>query len=399
VDIVLELDWPMQFGAFYPPIHTPNESPTAAFHRDIEQMVRMDQLGFDEVWVGEHHSTGYELVCSPEVFLAHIAAKTQHIKLCTGVVSVPYHNPFMVATRAVLLDHLTRGRFTLGMGPGALPTDVKMFELDPMVIRNRMEEGIDTILALLRGEAVTQKTDWFTLNEARLQILPYQHPRFEIAVTAQHSANGPRLAGRLGAGMLSLNATSPSGLEGLLNHWGIVEEEGKLHGQTIDRRNWRVVAPMHIAETKEQAIREVQYGLAQWLKYMTKIGPLDLLPEDAAPEDSPYYLNESGFAVIGTPADAIAMIENLQGISGGFGTFLLFAQDWARHDATMRSYELFAREVVPHFTKQMTSLQASERIAIAARDIGVARAREARAEATRQYEAERSSRNAAARSS
>jgi limonene 1,2-monooxygenase len=391
---VHELDWPLRFGAFYAPIHTPNESPSVAFHRDIEQIVRMDELGFDEVWVGEHHSTGYELVSSPEILLAYVAAKTQRIRLGTGVASIPYHNPFMTASRAVMLDHLTRGRFTLGVGPGALPTDVTMFDLDPMVIRPRMEEGLDTIIALLAGETVTQTTDWFKLVDARLQILPFTRPSFEIAVTAQHSANGPRLAGRLGTGMLSLNATTASGLEGLASHWSIVEEEAALAGQVADRRKWRVVAPMHIAATREQALKDVSYGLGTWLKYMTQIGPLDLVPEGASPDEWPRYLNESGFAAIGTPDDAIEMIEKLLDLSGGFGSFLLFGHDWAEPQAALNSYQLIARYVIPHFTGQLQSLRRSEEIAIAARDVGVVKAREARAEATRRYQAERSARSA-----
>ena len=391
----MQLEWPMRFGAFIPPIHDPNHSPNLALHRDVELVVRMDELGFDEVWVGEHHSTGYEQIASPEVFLAYAAAKTQRIMLGTGVASIPYHNPFMTAQRAVLLDHLTRGRFMLGMGPGALPTDIAMFDLDPMCIRPRMEEGIDTIVRLLAGETVTQETDWFKLVEARLQHRPYSHPCFELAVTAQHSANGPKLAGRLGSGMLSLNATTAPGLEGLASHWAIVEEEATLSGKVADRRRWRVVAPMHIAHTREQAFEDVKYGLGAWLKYTTTIGPLDLIPEDASPDEWAHYLNESGFAVIGTPDDAIELIDKLQGLSGGFGAFLLFHHDWAQPEATLNSYQLIARHVIPHFTGQLDPLRKGEEIAIAARDVGVVKARDARAEATRLYEEERAARDGA----
>jgi limonene 1,2-monooxygenase len=389
--IMHQLDWPLRFGSFIPPIHMPDQSPTAAFHRDVELIVRMDELGFDEAWVGEHHSSGHELIASPEVFLAYAAAKTQRIMLGTGVASIPYHSPFMTATRAVLLDHLTRGRIMLGVGPGALPTDVAMFGLDPMSTRPRLEEGLDVILSLFRGETVTVKSDWFTLNEAQLQVLPYNR-EMEIAVTAQHSASGPRLAGRLGAGMLSLNATTEAGLKGLSSHWDIVEEQAAYHGSVADRRKWRVVAPMHIAETREQAMAEVKYGLPSWLNYMTKIGILDLIPDDAHPDDFGRYLTESGFAVIGTPDDAIKLIEELIELSGGFGAFLLFHHDWATRDATHKSYELIARHVMPRFTGQLDSLQRAKQIAIDARDEGVAKARAARAEATRRYEQERAAR-------
>jgi limonene 1,2-monooxygenase len=284
----------------------------------------------------------------------------------------------------------------LGMGPGALPTDVEMFNLDPMDIRPRMEEGIDTILALLRGETVTQKAEWFTLKEAQLQVLPYTYPCFPIAVTALHSANGPQLAGRLGAGMLSLNATSSGGREGLTKHWAIAEEQAAAHGSEIDRRNWRVVGPMHIAATREQALDQVRYGLAPWLKYMTKIGPFNLIPDDASPEHWASYLNDSGFAVIGTPDDAIAFIEDLLELSGGFGGFLLMHQEWAEPEAAWNSLQLIARHVMPHFTKQLPPLRRSEETAIANKERGgYARANEARTEATRKYEAKKVARDGA----
>ena len=112
------MDWPLRFGAFIAPFHPTGQNPTLALERDLALIEHLDRLGFDEAWIGEHHSGGYEIIASPEIFIATAAQRTQRIKLGTGVVSLPYHHPFMVAQRLVLLDHLTHGRVMLGVGPG-----------------------------------------------------------------------------------------------------------------------------------------------------------------------------------------------------------------------------------------------------------------------------------------
>src|SRR5207244_1353352 len=178
----------MTFGTFMAPFHRVGENPTLALERDLELIEWLDDLGFDEAWIGEHHSGGWETIASPEVFIATAAGRTRHIRLGTGVVSLPYHHPWLVADRMVLLDHLTRGRVIFGAGPGALPTDAYIMGIDPVEQRRMMEESLDAILALLRSEEpVSRQTDWFTMREARLQMRPFTRPHFEVAVAAMVS--------------------------------------------------------------------------------------------------------------------------------------------------------------------------------------------------------------------
>src|ERR1700678_2900267 len=187
----------LRFGAFIAPFHQTNENPTLAISRDLELVQLMDALGYDEAWIGEHHSAGMEIIASPEIFIAAAAERTRHIRLGTGVSSLPYHHPVMLADRMVLLDHLTRGRLMIGVGPGALPSDAFMMGIDPAKQRDMMEESLEAILLLLAGAGpVTYETDWFQLVKARLQLRPYQRPYPEIAVAAQISPAGPRAAGR-----------------------------------------------------------------------------------------------------------------------------------------------------------------------------------------------------------
>src|SRR5881398_1055536 len=171
------MERPLRFGIFMAPFHPAGQNPTLALERDLELIVRLDELGYNEAWVGEHHSAGFEIIASPEVFIAAAAQRTRHIRLGTGVSSLPYHQPLMLADRMVLLDHLTRGRVMLGVGPGALPSDAFMMGIDPMRQREMMDEGLGVIIRLMtEDEPITYETDWFTLRDARLQLKPYQRP-------------------------------------------------------------------------------------------------------------------------------------------------------------------------------------------------------------------------------
>jgi limonene 1,2-monooxygenase len=354
------MDWPLRFGMFLAPFHPVGQNPTLALERDLELVVRLDELGFDEAWFGEHHSAGYEIIASPEVFIAVASQRTRNIRLGTGVSSLPYHHPFILADRMVLLDHLTRGRVMFGVGPGALPSDAFMLGIDPMNQRDMMEESLEAILALLDGdEPVTREAAWFTLRNARLQLRPFTHPCFEVAVAAQISPAGPRAAGRFGLSLLSIGATSAGGFDVLGSHWQVMEERAAEFDTSVDRRKWRLVGPMHIAETEEQAREDVRFGLAQWVDYFERVAALPLAPGTLDPDKMIDALMETGFAVVGTPAMAIAQIERLIEQSGGFGTYLLMAHEWADREATLGSYELFAREVVPHFKGTLSSLQGS----------------------------------------
>ncbi len=338
----------MRFGIFLAPFHPVHESPSAALQRDMQLVERLDQLGFDEAWIGEHHSAGYEIIASPEIFIAAAAERTRHIRLGTGVSSLPYHHPLMLADRIMQLDHMTRGRVMFGMGPGALPSDAFMMGIDVQKQRDRMDEAIGVIVPLLRGETVTHKSDWFELCDARLQLAPYSRPHVEMYVASQVSPAGARAAGKHGLGLLSIGATSTGGFNMLAANWQIAVDKASEHGQTMQRDAWRLVGPMHIAETREKARENVRFGLADWLRYFQEVAALPLAPPGNV-DDAIDALLASGFAVIGDPDDAIAQLERLVTQSGGFGGFLQMATNWADFPATLRSYELFARYVMPRF--------------------------------------------------
>jgi limonene 1,2-monooxygenase len=346
----------LRFGAFIAPFHPVDENPTLAIQRDLEIVQLMDELGYDEAWIGEHHSAGYELIASPEVFIAAAAERTKHIRLGTGVSSLPYHHPLILADRINQLDHMTRGRVMFGVGPGALVSDAWMMGIPVHKQRDRMDESLGVLVRLLRGEEVTHQSDWFELKNARLQMTPYSRPSVEIAVASQVSPTGARAAGQHGVGLLSLGATTTAGFNALASNWAIACEQAAEHGQTMDRSRWRLVGPMHVAETREQAIADVRFGLEKWIYYFREIANLPLVPEG---DDPVKAMMDTGMAVIGTPEDAAKRIAQLVKESSGFGAFLLMDHNWAPWQAKQRSYELIARYVFPQFQSLNVNRDAS----------------------------------------
>jgi limonene 1,2-monooxygenase len=336
----------LRSGIFLAPFHPVDEDPTLAIERDLELVAHLDKLGFDEAWIGEHHSAGYEIIASPELFIAAAAERTRRIRLGTGVISLPYHNPLMVADRIIQLDHMTRGRAMIGVGPGLLPTDAEMLGVPVSQQRDRMAQGLDVILRLIAGESVDEQTDWYTLKNARCQLRPYTHPRPEFAVASTITPSGAKLAGRYDLGLLCVAATQTQAYDALDTNWRIACQEAQTHGRTMDARSLRLVGPMHIAETREQALKDVEYGLRKWIDYFGRVNPT-AAGDDLASQSPAQAMVESGRAVIGTPEDAIAQIKRLRDKTGGFGCFLMLAHNWANFERTKNSYELFARHVIP----------------------------------------------------
>lgn len=343
----------IKFGTFLAPHHPIGESPTLQFQRDLELAALLDHLGYDELWVGEHHSSGWEMIASPELFLAAAAMRTHRIMLGTGVVSLPYHHPFNVAQRMVQLDHMSGGRAMFGSGPGALPSDARTLNIDPMTQRDRQDEALGVIIRLLRGEErFDYDSDWFTLRDAALQILPLQDD-LPMVTASSISPSGMTIAGKYGIGALSIASNSSEGIQALPTQWQFAEDSAAEHGRTVDRKNWRVMMAWHIAETREQAKAEAKLGLQKWhneynVKVLGRPGAqwvddADELFEQATRSGA----QGAGAAVVGTPDDLIAAIQHLQEITGGFGVVLGFAHDWANKEATRRSWDLVARYVIP----------------------------------------------------
>jgi limonene 1,2-monooxygenase len=348
----------MRHGVFVAPLHPVDEDPHALIHRDLELMEWLDRLGYDEAWIGEHHSGGFETIASPELFIAAAVERTRNITFGTGVVSLPYHQPLMVANRLIQLDHQSRGRVKFGFGPGLLVSDAKMLGIDPKTQRDRMAQSLDVILRLMAGEVVTEKTDWFELNQARAHLWPYTPPHPEIAVASAATPSGGRLAGKYDLGMLCVAATDASGGFNVLDvNWKHACDVAAEYGRTMDRSRLRLMGPMHIAETREKARENVREGLVKYLEYARTLTPGRF--GDMVGRDPVDVMLASGHIAIGTPDDAVEVLTKLRNKQGDFGMFLQQAHDWADWNETKRSYELYARYVRPRFNNSNSNREAS----------------------------------------
>jgi len=360
----------MRFGIFMAPFHTVGENPTLALERDLELIQWLDQLGYDEAWVGEHHSGGWETIASPELFLAFVAERTRNIRLGTGVVSLPYHHPLMVANRMVLLDHLARGRVMMGVGPGALVSDAYMLGIDPPTQRARMDESLGVIMQLLTSpDPVTCRSEWFTLVEGRLHLRPYTQPHFPIAVAAVASPSGMIVAGKHGAGVLSIAANSGDRIKTKLSEfWAIAEETAAKSGKKMNRADWRLVTHAHIAETRKEAVEQARVAAGAYQRgYFEQVMGQDAYIDGPADKIIDAKV-ERGEWVVGTPDDMVAAIKRLDAESGGFGALLIQATEWGTREQVRRSYELIARHVMPQFQGSLENIVASRDWAASKKD-------------------------------
>ena len=333
----------MEFGLFLQPLHHPSQDPTEALERDLELVVLLDELGYSEAWIGEHHSTGWENIASPEVFIAAAAQRTNQIRFGTGVVQAGLHHPLVALDRMILLDHLTRGRTSFGLGiGGGIPSDLEVFGLNPEVARERMQESLDVMLRLLDGrEPVTARTDWFTLQDAQLQMRPYSKPHMQFAV-ASGDPGYVELMGRLG-GKVLLGPT-PERTEQV---FADLRAGATASGNEASREQIMLSYVMHVDESHDKALSDFKQGAIREF-YEFQVG-VNGRPE---PEDGPDAWYESYLErnIIGSPRQAIEKISQIRELAGGLGGIIFMSRDWAGTESSRDSWRIFAEQVAPKFT-------------------------------------------------
>ena len=381
----------MKFGIFMAPFHWLGENPTLAIERDLETVEWLDYLGFDEAWIGEHHSAGWENIASPEIFIAAAAERTKHIRLGTGVTSLPYHNPMMVATRLVQLDHMTRGRVNLGVGPGALVSDAYMLGIDPTTQRKRMDESLGVIKRLLtETEPITHESDWFPLRDARLHLRPYTKPHFPISAAAAQSPSGMVLAGKHGLGVLSVSVVRGGAYaRNMKDFWKIAEDTAEEYGNVMDRNEWRLVVHVHLAESKKEAMAQARERAGAYQREYFE-NTLGFQASFDGPQNQIIEsMVENGAWCVGTPDDLVEQIHRLDESSGGFGGLMIQATEWGTREQVKHSYELIARYVMPQFQGSLVSLRNSQKQSADLKDeLNVLKTRSLE-QAAKDYEAQR----------
>ena len=352
----------MKFGLFMMPVHLPEKGVERTIKEDMTTIVRADELGFDEAWIGEHFTITWENLPAPDLFIAKAFALTKTIKLGTGVVLLQLHDPKMLAHRIAMLDHLGEGRFQFGIGTGGVPTEFDFFGVAEDKRHARAAEVIDAVLKIweadgpldYRGEFV-QVASPEPIPEAglRLWLKPYTKPHPPIAV-AGVSRNSSTIEWAGEHGWIPLS-TDILPLNAMYTHWEAYSRGATKGGNPADRKVWRVCLDIHVAESNEEARNDVlHHGMARtfneyFFPLFRRMGMMELMkPEESMPDEAITvdYLLENRW-VVGDPDHCARQIRDVYDAVGGFGTLLQLTQDWDPPEKGWKSMELFSKHVMP----------------------------------------------------
>jgi limonene 1,2-monooxygenase len=354
----------MHFGLFTMPEHPPRENWTLSYDRDIDDIVYAEKLGFQEYWIGEHHTGGFENIPAPELLIAKASALTHRIRLGTGVINLPYHDPFLVAERMAFLDHLTHGRLEYGFGGGGLPTDRALFGMAAEDATPRTDEALDIIWRLLTSsEPYTHEGRYFQFANRRLQVMPYQEtPPFAIAgLTGTH--NFAKCGGRgwkpLSVYFTPITLQNNPGIPDLAAHARAIVDAAEAAGRDPRqaRADWRISREVYVSDSRNAAINELREGVERSYAYLLGLGLGALMKKDKDMPDARLtfeWMVEEIPWIIGSPEDCVRQIHELHEQVGGFGCLLINARDWVTTDRWNRSLEQFARYVMPPFLRRET---------------------------------------------
>jgi len=354
----------MRYGYFMMPMHPPGSFLADTLDLDLRQIERLDQLGYEEAWIGEHFTAEWENIPAPEIFIAAALQRTKTIKLGTGVSCLPNHNPFHLAHRIAQLDHMARGRFLFGIGSGGFIGDFQVVDIDPRSGKQRQVtvDIIDTVLKLWEDPepGTYAKGDWkFAVPEPDLDIAkhvwarPYSRPHPPIAVAGvSEKSDTLVMAGERGWIPMSINMVPTRVLK---THWQGVEQGARATGRTPSRAEWRIARTIHVAETTEQARREAIEGAPgrdfgrYFIPMMKKTGRIAGLKVDPAMPDSDIDLDylADNIWIVGDPDEVARQIRAIYDEVGGFGAVLALAADWGDEAVWDRSMRLLAQEVMP----------------------------------------------------
>ncbi len=335
---------------------------TLSYDLKLEEIVTAERLGYDEVWVGEHHTGAYENIPAPDIFLAKASALTHRIGLGTGTINLPYHDPFMVAERLAFLDHLTHGRLIYGFGGGGLVSDRSFFQLDATEASPRLREALDIIELLYRSTDHVDFTGRFwSYERRRVQVRPYQeHPQFSIA--GMSGVHNFALCGERGYAALSIYFTpvrieANPGMPDLVAQGSALARAAQDAGRDPQRArdDWRICREVYVSDSKNAAMQEIRDSLRQSYDYLFKLGLAPLMKRDASMPDADVtfdWMVDNIPWIIGSPDECRAQINELNEAVGGFGSLLFNSREWVTTDRWNRSLELFARYVSPHFRRR-----------------------------------------------
>lgn len=370
----------MQLGMFMQPVHDPKRDYTECLQHDRETIILADKLGFAECWIGEHITTTTEPITSPLVFLATLLNETRQIKLGTGVFCLAIKHPAIVAAEAALFDHLAKGRFQMGIGPGGLSSDMDLFGVTPDINRGEMvKESIDAILKIwsseppydIRGKFWNFRiSDMSRTDEFGVGVIPkpYQRPHPPLAVSIMTPDSMSAYAAGLN-GWIPISGASLVQPRYVRSHWTKYCEGAAAAGRPEpDPSIWRVARSVLVMDSDQEAedyIANPDGPFNYFYRYMlgsfTHRGAPWLIRPDGREDDESVDWHDCALSQLacGSPKTVLDKLVWLRDVVGDFGTLTVTAHEWDDPAIHRRSLTRLVEEVMPRFEQHMAALRAA----------------------------------------
>ena len=355
----------MKYGMFIMPFHDPVKPAAQCHDEDLELIVRCEELGFTEFWIGEHHTMKYENIVLPEAFIGKALAMTHTIRLGTAPTCLPYHHPAHVASRLAFMDQLSHGRLNLCFGPGSVTTDLELYKIDPKLNSAMAAESAEMILQIwsqdppyhLKGRFweidLEENVDHDTLIGYIHKPLQQPHPPIGAPGMSMNSST-MKTAGEKGWFPISANI-SPGNV--VADNWRVYEQAALDAGRTPNRDDWRICRSIFLADSKEEAATKVRNNsLGRGFEYLGGLFDQGLgrkmLKRDPDLPDSQcnldYLMTEQ--IIHGDVDEVVRRLDVMRAETGDFGTLILMGYDWDDKDAWLHSMDLFVNEVIPRMS-------------------------------------------------
>ena len=359
----------MRLGLFMMPVHPPERSFTDTLAEDEEKSLLADSLGFDEMWLGEHFSAASEPIPSPLMFMASLLPRARNLKFGTAVICLPNHDPVKVAAEVAQFDHMSRGRFMLGIGPGGLLSDFELFDNADRGVRGRkVMESIRMIQSIwsqdppydLAGEFRNVRLKDAIIPELGIGTMPkpFQKSGPPISMSvSNHNSPTARAAGQQGWGIISGNNV-PS--NSIASHWQTYSKACAEAGKTARGDNWRVARNVMVGSSDAQARDRVfaeegsnRYFYTYMREVLGRVGLLSVMKPDPGMPDREATVDviTEACVIYGSPKTFLDKLVALRDAAGPFGTLLMTGLDWSGPNRGWErdSMRLLAEQVMPKF--------------------------------------------------
>lgn len=352
----------IQYGMFIMPFHMSGKPLAQCHDEDLELVVRAEELGFSEFWIGEHHTMKYETIVMPEIFIGRALGETKHIRLGPAPVCLNQHHPAHVAARLAFLDHLSKGRLNLAFGIGSVTADHELYGLDPKDAGSMMDEAIEIILKLwstdppyeFHGKFWNISLKKYVDVETGIGYIPrpFQQPHPPVAVPAM---TGPSYSAQIAARRGFAPFASPLMAANIAGQmYQTYENAARAAGRQPDRRDYRMARSIFLADTTREAQAKARKNsVGQCHEYISGLlgkglGRRILKRDPNMPESEcnlDYMMGEQ--IIAGDVDEVLRRLLQVREETGDFGWLILMSYDWDDKPSWIRSMELFARELMP----------------------------------------------------